>query len=86
MLTGLLQEIAGSFVGCASMKMHNELERIPNLSSLRHGESARFFDAAVRGYFTWQNEAIFADLEAIKEKRKKQDKNVMILDRLWNGV
>jgi hypothetical protein len=62
-----LHFIAGAFhptlpvIDCGAL-----LEAIPSLKSLDPKEGTRFYNAAVIGYFRWQNEAILADLETLR--------------------
>jgi hypothetical protein len=62
-----LQSIAGRFhppalvIDCSAL-----LEPIPSPKSLHPKDSPRFYNAAVIGYFRWQNEAILADLETLR--------------------
>src|SRR5262249_7762952 len=46
------------------------LHAVPSTKALTPKESPRFYNSSVIGYFRWQNEAILADLEALRDQRE----------------
>src|SRR4029077_12964062 len=64
-----LQRIAGAFhPGLSMMDCEAPLQPVPSPKTLDPKQSPRFYNSAVMGYFRWQNEAILADLEALRNK------------------
>lgn len=66
----LLAELAAQFSRSPSVDCEAPLETVPSARNLRPQDSPRIYNSAVLGYFRWQNEAILADLEAIRAKEE----------------
>ncbi len=65
----VLRKLSDRFANAAAFDFSVPLESIPDVKVLQAQSSFRVIHGAVLGYFRWQNEAILADLEAIREKQ-----------------
>src|SRR5262249_15921366 len=63
-----LQNLANGFRRSPTGDCEGALDSVPTPMALLPQQSPRFFNCAVLGNFRWQNEAILADLEAIKDQ------------------
>lgn len=61
-------KLGGQFTPAAQASLEGELTAIPPMSSLSGRGGPAVLNSAAMGYFTWQNEAVLADLEGIKGK------------------
>ncbi|MCY2927440.1 MAG: AAA domain-containing protein, partial [Planctomycetota bacterium] len=61
-----VQELAGRFQNVVADSLDGNLEKIPDLNSLRPQGGRRIFNSAVLGCLRWQNESILSDLNAIR--------------------
>jgi hypothetical protein len=62
-----LASLAGQFRDPPQIQCEAALEPVPNAKLLNPEQSPRLFQSCVIGTFRWQNEAILADLETLKQ-------------------
>jgi serine/threonine protein kinase len=67
-LQGHLDKLASQFSAATVPPLGSPLQAVPERTILQQGSSPLLVNAAVLGYFRWQNEAVLADLEAIQER------------------
>jgi primosomal replication protein N'' len=67
-----LRAIAEQFSTPPTVEYGTTFQGIPSPKQLEAEISPRLFNSAVLGYVRWQNEAILADLEAIKDEAQPQ--------------
>ena len=61
-----LDELASQFRECPPIDCDSGIEPIPPTEDVAANENPALYNSAVMGYFRWQNEAILADLEELK--------------------
>ena len=66
-----VEKVSAQFTPPVKADLAGELESIPSAGALAGLGGPAVVNAAALGYFTWQNEAILADLEGVKAKAEE---------------